>query len=94
MEAQCTVSVMLQSQCHLKTYSKALGIHEIVDLDPETREIVMWRANLTMLNLNATVCLHHKYLLLNRYPMQQRACCNPFKLHLSVKKGKKVAVSY
>ena len=64
MEAQCTVIVMLLSLCHLKPYSKALGIHTVVDLDPETREIVMWRANLTM-NLNAAVCINSLLVLQN-----------------------------
>ena len=35
-----------------------------------------------------TYLLHRKYVLLKRFPLQQRICCNPFNLHASNKKGK------
>ena len=75
-------------KCHQTTYVKIPGDEMLASLPPETREVIMWWSNLTMLNVNATICFHHKYVLLKRFPLQQRICCNPFDLHASNKKGK------
>lgn len=88
MDSQCTVGDMVGCKCHLTTYSKRVGTETLESLDQDTRETLMWRTGLTILNINATVCFHHKYVFLKRYQLQQKACCNPFNLHSSTKKGK------
>ena len=87
MERQCTVGNISETKCHLTTYSKTVGTNTFMELEPETREILMWRTGITILNANATICYHHKYVFHKRYPMQQKKCCNPFGLDSSTKKG-------
>ena len=87
MSFQCTVGTYYGGSCHLTTYCKKTGSIELDSLDYESKEIILWRSGLSMLNINASICLHHQYVLLKRFPMQQKSCCNPFKIHHSIKKG-------
>ena len=75
-------------KCHQTTDIKIPGDEMLASLPLETREVIMWQSNLTMLNVNATIYFHHIYVPLKRFPLQQRICCNPFDLHASNKKGK------
>lgn len=87
MNLKCTVGSVNGESCHLTTYCTSSGLISIESLDVETREIILWRSGLSMLNNDASICHHHKYLLCKRFPMQQKTCCNPFALHSSVRKG-------
>ena len=68
-------------------FVKIPGDEMLASLPPETREVIMCQSNLTILNVNAAVCFHHKYVLLKRFHLQQRICCNPFDLLFSSKNG-------
>ena len=60
----------------------------IESLDPDAREIILWRSGFSMLHVNTSVCHHHNYVLSKRFSMQQKTCCNPFGLHSTIRKGK------
>ena len=60
----CLVGTLTGTKCHLQTYSKNVGNKFISDLPPDTRETLMWRTGVTILNLNPTICFHHKYVYL------------------------------
>ena len=88
MEAEeCYVGILTGTECHLRTYSKIVGIESMLDLPPETREVLMWRTGITLLNVDPSICFHHKYVHLNRFSSQQRFCCDPYKIHKSTCKG-------
>ena len=69
MENPCAVCAMFEIECHLTTYSKIVVIDLLLEIEPESRKILMWRTGVTILNSNAIVCFHHKHVFLNRYPM-------------------------
>ena len=88
MEAQCTVGILDGSARHLKTYSKKCGIESLMVLDPIMRETLHWRTGTSIVNIDATICLHHKYVFLKRYPMLQKKCCDPFSSHTAGQRRK------
>ena len=77
----------LHGKCHQNIYTKSTETKLLSELVPKTREILMWRFGLSILNAHATVCCHHEYILLKRFQMERNVCCNPFKLHGSKRKG-------
>ena len=44
-------------ECHQTTYVNIPGDEMLASLPPDTREVIMWRSNLIMLNVNATIFL-------------------------------------
>ena len=94
MEAQYSVGIRSESKCNLKTYSKTVGVESVFEIEADTREILLWRSGLTILNVNATVCCCHKYILLNHYATQQKTCCNPFGLHKSLFRGRRIMIIF
>ena len=94
MEGQCTVGIRSESKCNLKTYSGIVGVQSVFEIEPDIRETMLWKSGLTILNINATVCWHHKYILLNHDATQQKICCNPFGLHKSVCRGRIIIIFF
>ena len=60
---------------------RSVGNEFISDLPPDTRETLIWRIDVTILNLNPTICFHHKYVYLKQFAVQQKSCCDPFSIH-------------
>ena len=87
MENLCTFGTMCERENHLTTYSKTVGIDSLLEMEPDSREILMWTTRVTIINNNAKVCFHHKYVFLKQYPLQQKKFCNPFSFHCSMKNG-------
>ena len=87
MEPICTVGYITGSACHQNTYVIGTNVSELSGLEMATREIILWRSGLSILNINATICSHHKYIVYKRFPMQEKRCCNPFSLHKSTRRG-------
>ena len=42
MENLCTVGTMCESECNLITYSKTVGYDLLLEMGPDSREILMW----------------------------------------------------
>ena len=72
MENLCIVGTMCERECHLTTYSKTAGIDLLLEMEPDSREILMWETGVTITNNNATVRFHHKYVFLKQYALQQK----------------------
>ena len=88
MDQKCTVGIVNDEDCHMTTYTKKIGLIELLSLDIETREIIMWRSGLSIIYQNPSICYHHNYMIEKRFPMTKQTCCNPFQLHKSVRRGK------
>ena len=43
MRIPCTVDTMCESECHLTTYSKTVGIDSLLEMEQDSREIMNWR---------------------------------------------------
>ena len=69
MEIPCTVDTMCESECHLTAYSKTVGADSLLEMEQDSREILNWRTGATIMNNNATIWFHHKYVFLKRYPL-------------------------
>ena len=72
---------------HVNSYCSTTGLISIDLLNPEEREVILWRAGLSMINIDTTLCHHHNYILSKRFVMKERSCCNPFGLHSTTRKG-------
>ena len=89
---QCSIGILLESQCHQTTYSKTVSIEPFDNLPREDREILMWRTGPSIINSNPTTSLHHKYVYLKRYASKQTRYCDPFDIHSHKKVIVKVIV--
>ena len=87
MASQCTFGYFTGKTCHVTTYCSNTGLISIDLLDPQEREVILWRAGLSMINVDTTLCHHHNYILSKRFFMKERSCCNPFGLHSNTRKG-------
>ena len=76
----CTIGLRLMKPCHLKTWTRKTGIESIGGFNPEEMRLLEWRTNLK-LELDGTVCLHHKNDYLDKFSDKFSKCCDPFKKH-------------
>lgn len=75
---KCSYGMMNDEECHKLTYASISGKSFIRDFDPVQREVLMWRSGFSLINADADVCLHHEHVLLKRYELMQKRCCDPF----------------
>ena len=61
---------------------QSVGNKFILDLPPDTRE-----TGVAILNLNATIYFHHKYVYLKRFAAQKKSYSDPFSIHKTACKG-------
>ena len=90
MESIYTIGCITGSACHQNIYVKVTNVSELSDLEMATREIMLWRSGLSIVNISVTLCSHHLYLLYRRFPTQEKGCCNPFGLHKSARRGSRL----
>ncbi|XP_065644790.1 uncharacterized protein LOC136075457 isoform X3 [Hydra vulgaris] len=81
------IGIKLEIECYLATYILLLGIESIEDIPEYKREVLMWRTELSIINVKATTCLHHKHVYLKHYATKLKRCCNPFNTHKKVING-------
>ena len=85
---ECSVGKAgLYGKCHQNIYTKSAETKLPSELAPKTKDVLMWRCDLSILNAHATVWCHHEYVLLKTFQMERNVCCNTFKLHGSKRKG-------
>ena len=85
MESIYTIGCITGSACHQNIYVKGTNVSELSDLEMATKEIILWRSGLSIMNISATLCFRHLYVLYKRFPTQEKGCCNPFGLHKSAR---------
>ena len=73
--------------CHKLTFSRKVGSKRLDSIDCDVRELIFWRSGLSLINKDADICLHHEQLLIKRYSLAQKTCCNPFQIHKKAAKG-------
>ena len=84
---KCSYDMMNDEDCHKLTYVSISAKSFVRDFDPVQREVLIWRSGLSLINADA-VCLHHEYVLLKRYALMQKRCCDPFQSHQKPRKGR------
>ena len=72
MESIYTIGCITGSACHQNIYVKVTNVSELSDLEMATREIVLWRSGLSIVNISVTLCSHHLYVLYRRFPTKRR----------------------
>ena len=83
----CSIGNSLGDACHLLTYSRTTGLKTIESLSKNVRELIFWKSELSILNVNANICYHHEYMLTTRFQMNFTRCSDPFKKHRKPVKG-------
>ena len=46
------------------TYSRTVGVKYLESFERDELELTFWRSDLTILNINATICHHHEKTVL------------------------------
>ena len=87
MASQYTFDHFTGKNCHGTTDCSTTGLYWIDFLDPQEREVILWRDGLSMINVDTILCHHHNYILSKRFVMKQRSCWNPLGFHSTTRKG-------
>ena len=77
----CSVSLYMNSECNKLTYSRTVGVKHLESFERDELELIFWRSGLTILNINGTICHHHKQTVLRRFSSMQKTCFDLFKAH-------------
>ena len=77
----CSVGLYMNSECNKLTYSRTVGVNYLESFERDKLELIFWRSSLTILNINATICHHHKQTILTRFSSIQKTCFDLFKAH-------------
>lgn len=83
-ENPCSVGILKgqEIECHKITFVKSCGFVAFESLQQEDKQRLLYRADLV--NDAAKIsdlCLHHKALIIDRYEVLQKSCCDPFNSH-------------
>ena len=82
----------MNEECHKQSYVKNKDIKQVSSLKDVERELLIWRSGIEM-DENTTICLHHEFIILKRYPAIQTTCCDPFNSHnMKRRKGKYIYI--
>jgi hypothetical protein len=73
----CSFGLMLNRECHLKTYTIRVGPYSYAELQNENKDECGPK---TEVEESATICFHHEKLPLSKYHLLQKTC-NPLKNH-------------
>ena len=84
---KCSIGVAKEEECHKLTFTQEVGLVQFGDLDEHNKRLVELRAEVTDAITN--ICYHHKHILLVKYEMCQKACCNSFTVHKHLCKNKR-----
>ena len=55
MTSQCTFGYFTGKTCHVTTYCSTTGLISIDLLDPQEKEVILWRAGLSMISMDTTL---------------------------------------
>ena len=70
----CSVGLYMNSECNKLPYSRIVGVKYLESFERDELELIFWRSGLTILNINATICHHHKQTVLRRFLSMQKTC--------------------
>ena len=87
MASRGTFGYFTVKTCQVTTYCSTTGLISIDLMDPQEREVILWRTGLSMINMDTTFSHHYNYILSKRFVMREKSCCNPFGLHSTTRKG-------
>ena len=77
----CFVGLYINTECNKMTYSRTIGVKILEYFKRSKLETIFQRSGLTILNINAIICYHHKQTVLRRFSSRQKTCFDPFKAH-------------
>ena len=83
----CSIGILKEEiKCRKLSISKSKTLKFFSSLLIDDEEKLLHRTNLLDKKEEVnTVCGHHKSLLIDRYEVLQKTCCNPFNTHKSIK---------
>ena len=55
MASQCKFDYFAGKTCHVTTYCSTTGLISTDLLDPEKRKVILWRAGLSMINVDKSL---------------------------------------
>ena len=87
--SQCSVGLILKSNCHKLTFTNHNGIIFFQDLAPDEQNLVALRSGVFPA-LIIDICFHHQKFYLEKFPVFQNKCCDPLlvaKDHAKVNKA-------
>ena len=72
------VGLYMNSECNKMTYSRIISVKHLEYFKRSKLETIFQRSGLTIFNINATICYHHKQTVLRRLPSKQKTCFDLF----------------
>ena len=83
----CSVGLFMNNECNKLTYSRTVGVKFLESFERDEVELIFWGSGLTILDINATICHHHKQIVLRRFSSMQKTYFDLFKTHKKTVKG-------
>ena len=71
---KCSYGTMNDEECHILTYVSISGKSFIRDFDSVEQEVLLWCSGLSLINVDADICLHHEYVFFKCYELVQKKC--------------------
>ena len=92
MEKFENCSFVQNEDCHKTSYTSKVALEEFSGLSDREKTTILLRSGLS--EDAVTICSHHKKVLLEKYELFQRKCCDPFAVHKKPFKGKVKNIVY
>lgn len=78
---KCSVGTILGDDCHKLVYCRRSSLTPFSVLSEENQKLVALRCNLPLDSELVSLCRHHEFMYLKKYPLLQKQCCDLFSLH-------------
>ena len=84
--SQCSIGLILKSNCHKLTFTNHIGIKIFKDLATDEQNLVTLRSGVSPV-LIIDLFFHHQKFYLEKFPVFQNKCCDPLLVHKRPCKG-------
>ena len=84
--SQCSVGLILKSNCYKLTFTNHIGINFFQDLAPDEQSLVELRSDVFPA-LIIDICFRYQKYYLEKFPVFQNKCCDPLLVHKRPCKG-------
>jgi hypothetical protein len=77
----CTLGLMINTESHVKTYARRVGLYSYADIQNGNKTLLLRCGPETEVEENSTIYFHHEELMVPKYYLPQKTCCDPVRNH-------------
>ena len=84
----CSVGAKTVDECDKLSHTSSVGRKKLAEFSDDDKKVIAKRTNIPVAeitdSLDYDICLHHEQVFLIKFARNQKSCCNPYQVHISI----------